>query len=137
MNLGYFSYPLPINEPVLNYGPGSAERTELKNTIEELKNQSVDVPLYIGGKEVRTGKLHAIRPPHEISRVLGHFHEGDRSHVEEAISAALSAASAWADMNWENRAAIFLRAADLIATKYRYHMLGTTMLGQGKNVYQA
>jgi 1-pyrroline-5-carboxylate dehydrogenase len=137
MNLGYFSYPLPINEPVVDYSPGSPERANLKKTLEELKSAPVDVPMYIDGQEVRTGKLQVIKPPHETSRVLGHFHEGERSHVHDAIHAALGAASAWADMSWENRAAIFLRAADLVATKYRYHMLGTTMLGQGKNVYQA
>jgi 1-pyrroline-5-carboxylate dehydrogenase len=137
MNLGYFSYPLPANEPVHNYAPGSPERSALKQTLEELKSKPVDVPMYIGATEVRTGKLQAIRPPHEIARTLGHFHEGDESHIHQAIEAALAAKEAWADLNWEERAAIFLRAADLISTKYRYHMNGTTMLGQSKNVYQA
>jgi 1-pyrroline-5-carboxylate dehydrogenase len=93
--------------------------------------------MYIGSEEVRTGKLQAIRPPHEIARTLGHFHEGDESHVHQAIETALSAKEAWGNINWEERAAIFLRAADLISTKYRYHMNGCTMLGQSKNVYQA
>jgi len=137
MNTGYFSYPLPTNEPVYNYAPGSPERAALKKTLEELKSKPVDVPMYIGSEEVRTGKLKAIRPPHEIGRTLGHFHEGDGSHVSQAIDAALSAKGAWANINWEERAGIFLRAADLISTKYRYHMNGTTMLGQSKNVYQA
>ena len=137
MNTGYFSYPLPTNEPVYNYAPGSPERAALKKTLEELKSKQVDVPMYIGSEEVRTGNLKAIRPPHEIGRTLGHFHEGDGSHVSQAIDAALSAKEAWTNINWEERASIFLRAADLISTKYRYHMNGTTMLGQSKNVYQA
>lgn len=137
MNLGYFSYPMPVNEPVHNYAPGSAEREALKRTLKELKSQSIDIPMYIGDKEVRTGKLQAIHPPHEIAHTLGNFHAGDTSHVEQAINAALAAKEAWAEMSWESRANIFLRAADLISAKYRYHMNGTTMLGQSKNVFQA
>jgi 1-pyrroline-5-carboxylate dehydrogenase len=137
MNQGYFSYPLPTNEPVYNYAPGSPERAALKKALEELKSKPVDVPMYIGGTEVRTGNLQTIHPPHEIARTLGHFHEGDESHVHSAINAALAAKEKWANIHWEERAAIFLRAAELISTKYRYHMNGTTMLGQSKNVYQA
>lgn len=137
MNLGYFSYPLPANEPVYNYAPGSPERATLKKTLEELKSKPIDVPMYIGGEEVRTGNLQPIHPPHEIARTLGHFHEGDETHVHQAIEAALAAKEAWANLNWEERAGIFLRAAELLSTKYRYHMNGTTMLGQSKNVYQA
>jgi 1-pyrroline-5-carboxylate dehydrogenase len=137
MNLGYFSYPLPANEPVYNYAPGSPERAALKKTLEELKSQAIDVPMYIGAEEVRTGKLQAIKPPHEIPRTLGYFHEGDESHVNRAIEAALAAKESWTNLAWEERAGIFLRAAELISTKYRYHMNGTTMLGQSKNVYQA
>jgi 1-pyrroline-5-carboxylate dehydrogenase len=137
MNLGYFAYPLPQNEPVLNYGPGSKEKELLKKTIKELKESKADIPMYIGGKEVRTGKVSEIRPPHEISHILAKFHEGNETHVRQAIDAALAARESWAAMSWENRANIFLKAADLIATKYRYHMNGTTMLGQSKNAYQA
>ena len=137
MNLGYFAYPLPQNEPVLNYGPGSKEKELLKKTIKELKESTADIPMYIGGKEVRTGKVSEIRPPHETSHLLAKFHEGDETHVHQAIDAALAARESWAAMSWENRANIFLKAADLIATKYRYHMNGTTMLGQSKNAYQA
>jgi 1-pyrroline-5-carboxylate dehydrogenase len=137
MNLGYFAYPLPQNEPVLNYGPGSKEKELLKKTIKELKESTADIPMYIGGKEVRTGKVSEIRPPHETSHLLAKFHEGDETHVRQAIDAALAARGSWAAMSWENRANIFLKAADLIATKYRYHMNGTTMLGQSKNAYQA
>lgn len=137
MSFGYFSYPLPANEPVLNYAPGSPEKKELKKTIAALKKEKADIPMYIGAKEVRTGKKITLHPPHEIKHVLGHFHEGNEKHVEQAIEAALSARETWAATSWENRANIFLKAADLIATKYRSFMNGTTMLGQSKNAYQA
>ena len=137
MSLGYFSYPLPANEPVLNYSAGSNEKTILKKTLSELKKEPADIPMYIGSREVRTGKKTAIHPPHEINHILGYFHEGNEKHIQQAIDAALAAKAAWADMSWENRAHIFLKAADLIATKYRSYMNGTTMLGQSKNAYQA
>jgi 1-pyrroline-5-carboxylate dehydrogenase len=137
MSLGYFSYPLPANEPVLNYAAGSNEKNILKKTLSELKKETADIPMYIGSKEVRTGKKTAIHPPHEINHVLGYFHEGNEKHVQQAIDAALAAKASWTGMSWENRAHIFLKAADLIATKYRSYMNGTTMLGQSKNAYQA
>jgi 1-pyrroline-5-carboxylate dehydrogenase len=137
MNLGYFSYPLPVNEPILNYAPGSAEKEALVKILTELKSTPLDIPMYIGGEEVRTGKTGAIHPPHKTSHTLAHFHAGDETHLQQAIDAALAAKETWANMSWESRANIFLRAADLISTKYRYHMNGTTMLGQSKNVYQA
>jgi len=134
---GTFSYPLPDNEPVLNYAPGSPERKRLVEVLKELKKTELDIPMYIGGKEVRTTKKQAIHPPHEINHTLGYFSVGEEKHVHQAIEAALAAKDPWADMSWENRANIFLRAADLIATKYRPFMNGTTMLGQSKNAYQA
>jgi 1-pyrroline-5-carboxylate dehydrogenase len=137
MNTGYFNYPLPANEPVLSYAPGSAEKKKLKEVIFRLKNATIDVPMYIGGEEVRTGNTRTINPPHEKAHVLGTYHEGDGSHVEKAIAAALEARRSWSEMSWENRANIFLRAADLISTKYRAYMNATTMLGQSKNAYQA
>jgi 1-pyrroline-5-carboxylate dehydrogenase len=137
MSLGYFSYPMPVNEPVLNYAPGSAEKKRLKEVLAELKGQEADIPMYIGGKEVRTGNKAAIHPPHEIAHTLGYFHQGEEQHIKQAIDAALAAKESWAAMSWENRANIFLKAADLIATKYRPYMNGTTMLGQSKNAYQA
>jgi 1-pyrroline-5-carboxylate dehydrogenase len=137
MNFGYFSYPIPVNEPVLNYAPGSAEKITLKKTLAELKGKTADIPMYIGNKEVRTDKKVALHPPHEIKHVLGYYYEGEESHVHQAIDAALSAKEGWATMSWENRAAVFLKAADLIATKYRSYMNAATMLGQSKNVYQA
>ncbi len=137
MSLGTFSYPLPANEPVLNYGPGSAEKKRLKEVLALLKKEKADIPMYIGGKEVRTNKTQSIHPPHETKHTLGHFHIGTEKHVQQAIDAALAAKESWAAMSWEDRAAIFLKAADLIATKYRPYMNGTTMLGQSKNAYQA
>jgi 1-pyrroline-5-carboxylate dehydrogenase len=137
MSLGYFSYPMPVNEPVFSYAPGSAEREALKKTVAELKSQKADIPMYIGGKEIRTGKTIDIHPPHEKAHLLGHFHAGDASHVQQAIDAALAARESWSAMSWENRANIFLRAADLMSTRYRYLMNGTTMLGQSKNAFQA
>lgn len=128
---------MPTNEPVLSYGPGSKEKQTLKAVLAELKSQTADIPMYIGGQEVRTGKLVEIRPPHERSHLLGHFHAGEGTHVHQAIEAALAAREAWSNTSWENRAAIFLKAADLIATKYRPYMNGTTMLGQSKNAFQA
>lgn len=137
MNLGYFNYPMPANEPVLSYAPGSKEKEILKATLEKLKSEVIDVPMYIGSKEVRTNKKEEIRPPHEIKHLLGYYHEGNEKHVQQAIDAALAAKESWANMSWENRAAIFLKAADLLATKYRAYMNGTTMLSQSKNAYQA
>lgn len=137
MNSGYFNYPLPVNEPVFSYAPGTAEREALKKTLAELRQEEIDVPMYIGGEEVRSGERIAIHPPHEISHTLGYFHASGEAHIVQAIDAALKAREAWWNMSWENRAGIFLKAADLLATKYRYLINGTTMLGQSKNAYQA
>ena len=137
MQYGDFYYPIPANEPVLNYAPKSPEKLALKKALKELKAEVRDVPMYIGGEEVRTGKKEAIRPPHEHKHLLGNFHTGDASHVKAAIDAALAAKDKWANLSWENRANIFLKAADLLATKYRSYIVGTTMLGQSKNPYQA
>jgi 1-pyrroline-5-carboxylate dehydrogenase len=137
MDRGYFHYPTPANEPILSYAPGSPERARLKAALKELKSQQADIPMVIDGQEIRTGKTHKIRPPHETGHVLGVFHQGDETHVRAAIEAALSARTEWADTPWQERAAIFLKAADLIATKYRPYMNGTTMLGQSKSVFQA
>jgi 1-pyrroline-5-carboxylate dehydrogenase len=137
MQYGDFYYPMPVNEPVLNYAPGSKEKLALKAVLKELKANKIDVPMYIGAEEVRTGKTMEIRPPHEHKHVLGHFHVGEAKHVTKAINSALKVKDKWANMSWENRANIFLKAADLLATKYRPYINGTTMLGQSKNAYQA
>ena len=137
MSIGTFSYPLPANEPVLAYSPDSPEKKRLKEVLAELKKKQEDIPMYIGGKEIRTNKKIAINPPHQRKHVLGYFHAGEEKHIQQAIEAALAAKENWANTSWENRANIFLRAADLIATKYRPYMNGTTMLGQSKNAFQA
>ncbi|MEO6948542.1 MAG: L-glutamate gamma-semialdehyde dehydrogenase [Ginsengibacter sp.] len=136
MNIGSFHYPIPANEPVLNYAPGSSERILLKKELKKLKSAEADIPMYIGGEEVRTGKKVAIKPPHEKDHVLGYFHSGDASHINKAIDAALAAKKEWSTISWENRANIFLKAADLLATKYRPEIVATTMLGQSKNPFQ-
>ncbi|MFZ9146498.1 MAG: L-glutamate gamma-semialdehyde dehydrogenase [Sediminibacterium sp.] len=137
MQFGYFNYPMPANEPVLSYAPGSPEKLALKKALADLKKKTLDIPMYIGGKAVRTGKKVAIHPPHEIKHVLGHFHVGNKQHVDQAINTALKVRIAWSEMSWESRAHIFLKAADLLATKYRYEMNASTMLGQSKNAFQA
>lgn len=136
MNIGSFHYPMPNNEPVLNYAPGSKERELLKKALNRMKSEVADIPMYIGGEEVRTGKTVDIFPPHERNHLLGKFHSGDATHVEKAIETALKAREEWANTSWENRANIFLKAADLLATKYRAEIVGTTMLGQSKNAFQ-
>ncbi len=137
MNYGDFHYPIPTNESVLNYAPGSPEKLRLKEVLKELKGKKIDVPMYIGGEEVRTGNTVEMHPPHEHKHVLGQFHVGDAKHVKQAINAALKVKDKWSNMTWENRANIFLKAADLLATKYRPYINGTTMLGQSKSCYQA
>jgi len=137
MHQGSFSYPLPANEPVLNYAPGSKERENLKAAIALLKSHKLDVPMYIGADEIRTSKKETLRPPHEHQFVLGKFSIGEKKHVQQAVNAALTAKKGWEAMTWESRAGIFLKAADLIATKYRGQMNAATMLGQSKNAYQA
>ena len=128
---------MPVNEPVLSYTPGSPEKKRLKEVLAELKKEKIDVPMYIGSEEVRTGKTVELRPPHERKHLLGQFHIGEAKHVTKAINAALKVKDKWANMSWENRANIFLKTADLLAGKYRPYINGTTMLGQSKNCFQA
>jgi len=137
MATGFFHIPPPKNEPVLAYAPGSSERLALRQALAEAQSQTIDVPMFIGGQEVRTGNTKNISPPHDHQRVLGQYHEGDRAHVQQAIDAALAARPLWARLPWEHRAAIFLKAADLLAGPYRFKMNAATMLGQSKNAYQA
>ena len=134
---GFFNVPTPVNEPVKAYAPGSPERKELQAMLATLRSQQIDIPMYIGSEEVRTGKTRTLSPPHDHQHILGQFHEGDRSHVEQAIQAALGAKEAWENMAWEQRAAIFLKVADLLAGPYRAKINAATMLGQSKNAFQA
>ncbi len=132
-----FHVPVAKNEPVRSYAPGSAERESLLKTYKNMYDQpAIDVPLYIGGKEIRTENKKALSAPHDHQKVLGHYNVGDASHVQMAIDAALEARSAWAALPWEDRAAVFLRAADLLAGPFRDRMNAATMLAQSKNVFQ-
>ena len=138
MPKGIYQMPFPENEPVNNYAPGSSERESLLNKYEQMyKQEPIKVPLYIGSEEIHTDNQLSMTPPHDHKHVLGHFSMGNKSHVKKAIDCALNARSAWANLPWENRATIFLKAADLLAGPYRDEMNAATMLGQSKNVFQA
>ncbi|HEU5289573.1 MAG TPA: L-glutamate gamma-semialdehyde dehydrogenase [Cyclobacteriaceae bacterium] len=137
MSNGFFKVPFPKNEPVLSYAPGSAERQALKKALEEARSKQLDIPMYIGGEEIRTEKKAKLSPPHDHQHTLGYFHVGDKGHVEQAITAALNAKELWSNLSWEYRASIFLKAADLLAGPYRYKINAATMLGQSKNAFQA
>lgn len=137
MSFGIFQVPPPANEPVKSYAPGSPEKQALKAAIADMRSRTVDIPMYIGGEKIYTDNKHRLAPPHDHRHTLGHFSVGDKSHVEQAINAALGAKEMWAAMPWEHRAAIFLKAADLIAGPYRAKLNAATMLGQSKNAFQA
>lgn len=137
MPKGFFNVPVPKNEPVLSYAPGSKERDLLKKALQEARSQVLDIPMYIGGDEVRTNNKKPLSPPHDHKHILGYFHFGDKQHVEQAINAALGAKELWTNLDWEHRASIFLKAAELLAGPYRYKINAATMLGQSKNAFQA
>ena len=138
MSKGNFNIPYPINEPILSYAPGSSERDEVANMYREMFSQTaIDVPMYIGGEEVRTGDKRPMSPPHDHQHILGHFNYGEAQHVNAAIEAALAARPAWAGLPWNERAAVFLKAADLLAGPYRAKINAATMLAQSKNIFQA
>jgi 1-pyrroline-5-carboxylate dehydrogenase len=138
MSKGVYQIPQPVNEPVKSYAPGSAERIELLATYQHMYQQApIDVPMYIGAEEVRTANKITLCAPHEHSKVLGYGNLGDSTHVTAAIDAALAAREKWAHLPWEHRAAIFLKAADLLAGPFRARMNAATMLGQSKNAFQA
>ena len=137
MSNAIFRVPIAVNEPIKGYAPGSAERKSLLNKYQEMYNQTaIDVPMYIGGKEIRTTNKKPMTSPHDHQKVLGHYNVGDATHVQDAIDAALAAKDAWANLPWEERAAVFLKAADLLAGPFRDRMNAATMLAQSKNVYQ-
>lgn len=137
MSKGFFHVPVAKNEVTKQYVPNSIERKLLQDKLAELRAEVRDIPAYIGGKEVRTGNKIALTPPHDHQNVLGYFHRSDKQHVTDAINAALAAREKWQALNWEQRAAIFLKAADLVAGKYRNELNAATMLGQSKNAFQA
>ncbi len=137
MSTGFYTIPEIRNEPVKTYAPGTPERAALKKTLAELRSKEADIPMVIGGREIRTGKKVRIFPPHEIKHTLGYYYQGDGNHVQMAIDAALAARDKWAAMSWQHRSAIFLKAADLLAGPYRQKINAATMLGQSKNAFQA
>lgn len=138
MSDGIYTVPTPVNEPVLNYAPGSSEREALLSAYEAMYHaEPIDVPMYIGSEQVRTDDKRVMSPPHEHAKVLGHYNYGTAQHVSQAIDAALKAREAWAATPWQNRVAIFLKAADLIAGPYRAQINAATMLAQSKSAFQA
>ncbi|MCB9224022.1 MAG: L-glutamate gamma-semialdehyde dehydrogenase [Crocinitomicaceae bacterium] len=132
-----YNVPLPVNEPVRSYAPNTKETERLLVKYKKMRSKEIDIPMYIGSEEIRTNDKKRIAPPHDHKHTLGYFNYGDASHVNKAIDAALAARSEWAAMPWEHRAAIFLKAADLLAGPYRDRMNAATMLGQSKNAFQA
>lgn len=138
MSNALFQVPIATNEPVRAYSPGTSEHTKLIAKYKEMYNQEpIDVPMHIGGKEVRTSNKIPMSPPHDHKKVLGHFNYGDASHVNQAIDAAMAAREEWANLPWEQRASVFLKAADLLAGPFRDKVNASTMLAQSKNVMQA
>src|SRR5258708_2811781 len=129
--------PPPKNEPVLSYAPNTPERTELNEVLRRFSSERVEIPLVIGGKQVRTGKTSEVRMTHRHARLLGTYHEADSTQVEKAIAAAMAAKNAWANTAFHERAAIFLRAAELLAARYRPLINAATMLGQSKTAHQS
>lgn len=137
MSNAYFTIPTPINEPVLNYAPGSPERAAVAAQYKRYFEGHADIPMYVGGAEVRTDNTRNITPPHDHQHVVGHYHLADEAIVDHAISNALASRKAWADTPWEHRAAVFLKAADLLAGPYRAKINAATMIAQSKTVHQA
>jgi 1-pyrroline-5-carboxylate dehydrogenase len=137
MSNAFYTVPAPKNEPVKEYRPGSPEKLALKEALKEARSKEIDAPMYIGGKKVYTDNKQRMFPPHDHKHTLGTFNQGDASHVKMAIDAAMKAKDNWQNMPWEHRAAIFLKAADLLAGPYRAKMNAATMLAQSKNAYQA
>lgn len=137
MGKGFFKVPEPVNEPVKSYAPGTPERDAVLAAYKTMFNSKVDVPLYIGSEEIRTNNTATMSPPHDHQHIVGTYHLAEKSHIEQAINTALEARKAWAELPWENRAAIFLKAADLIAGPYRAKINAATMIAQSKTVHQA
>ncbi|AXG69918.1 1-pyrroline-5-carboxylate dehydrogenase 2 [Kordia sp. SMS9] len=137
MGKGFFQVPTAINEPVKSYALGSPERAAVVAQYEAYFNGNVDVPMYIGSEEVKTGNTNTMSPPHDHQHVVGTYHLAEKAHVTKAIESALEARKKWAQLTWEQRAAIFLKAAELIAGPYRAKINASTMIAQSKTVHQA
>ncbi len=137
MGKGFFEVPIAINEPIKGYAPGSSERTEVLKTYKEMYGNNIDVAMYINGENIKTGDISTMSPPHDHQHVVGTFHKAKKKHIETAINGALKAREKWANTPWEQRAAIFLRAAELIAGPYRAKINAATMIAQSKTIHQA
>ncbi|MEX0316207.1 MAG: L-glutamate gamma-semialdehyde dehydrogenase [Allomuricauda sp.] len=137
MGKGFFQVPTAYNEPIKSYAPGTPEREEVLKQYDEYYNGNVEVPLYIGSEEIKTGNTRPMSPPHEHEHVVGQYHLAEKKHVDQAISNALEARDAWANLTWEQRAAIFLKAAELVAGPYRAKINAATMMAQSKTIHQA
>ncbi len=137
MGKGFFQVPTAINEPVKGYAPGSPERETVLKQYKAYYEGQVEVPLYIGPEEIKTGTTKPMSPPHDHKHVVGHYCTAEKSHVEKAIANCLESRNAWANLTWEQRAAIFLKAAELIAGPYRAKINAATMIGQSKTIHQA
>jgi 1-pyrroline-5-carboxylate dehydrogenase len=134
---GFFNVPKAVNEPVKGYAPNSPEKAAVLSAYKEMWNTKIDVPLYIGSEEIRTGNTKNMTAPHDHQHIVGTYHLAEKTHVEKAIANALESRTAWANMAWEQRAAIFLKAAELIAGPYRAKINAATMIAQSKNIHQA
>jgi 1-pyrroline-5-carboxylate dehydrogenase len=137
MGKGFFEVPIAVNEPIKGYAPGSEERTEVLDVYKKMYNSTIDVAMYINGKDVRTGNIDRMSPPHDHQHIVGTYHKAEKKHIETAISGALVAREKWANTPWEQRAAIFLKAAELIAGPYRAKINAATMIAQSKTIHQA
>lgn len=137
MARGFFNVPKAINEPVKGYAPDSPERKQLLSTYKSMHNSTIDIPIHVNGEEIRTGNTKNITPPHDHKHSIGQYHIASKEHVDLAISTALDARQTWSSTSWTERAAIFLKAAELLAGPYRDRMNASTMIAQSKNVYQA
>ncbi|TKD59179.1 L-glutamate gamma-semialdehyde dehydrogenase [Flavobacterium sp. ASW18X] len=137
MGKGFFQVPTAINEPVKSYAPGSPEREAVLEQYKAFYNSQVEVPLYIGDEEIKTGDTQKMTPPHDHKHVVGSFHKATKADVEKAVANGLAARENWANLTWEQRAAVFLKAADLIAGPYRAKINAATMIAQSKTIHQA
>ena len=137
MGKGFFKVPVAVNEPVLSYAPGSKERRNVLKAYKSMYNSTIEVPMYIDGKNIKTGQTQTMSPPHDHKHIVGTYHTANQADVELAISSALKARESWSQLPWEQRAGIFLKAAELIAGPYRAKINAATMMAQSKTVHQA
>lgn len=137
MSKGFFNVPNAVNEPVKSYAPNSPEKAAVLAAYKKMWNETIDVPMYIGSEQVRTGNTQTMSAPHDHQHIVGTYHVAEKKHIESAITAALEARKTWSQMPWEHRAAIFLKAAELIAGPYRARINAATMIAQSKTIFQA